>query len=82
MEIKLIPVRYELDRIPASINCTNSIFVHNKFGLNTRFFPLIKGEYISSVNLPLEVLSVSFSYDLVSVEILDSCVVLRFPCWC
>ena len=76
-----IPIPYELDRLPVSTNRTNFIFVHNKLGLYATLFMLINGVYIYSGNLPLTVLSVSFSSDIVSVEFLDSCVFLRFTSW-
>ena len=37
-----IPVRYNLDRLLASTNQASIIFVHNKFGVYDRLFPLIK----------------------------------------
>ena len=57
-----------------------SIFVHNKFGSYVREFTfmLINGIFTYSGHLYFEVLSMSFSSDIVFVELLESCVFLRF----
>ena len=72
---------YDLDRLLTSMNKTNFIFVHNIFILYVRFLTLINGLFMFSVNLPLEVLSVSVSFGNDFVEFLDLCVVLRFLSW-
>ena len=74
-----IPVSYELDRYLAFTNQTNVIFVHGRFGSYARFFPLISIVCIYSGNLPLEVLYMLFTSDIVSVDLLESCVLLIFP---
>ena len=47
-----IPVRYELDMLLASTNRINFIFVHNRFSLYSKFFPLINGQFICIENRP------------------------------
>ena len=50
-----ISIRYELDCLPAYTNQTNFIFLHNKFSLCARFFPLINGLLIYDGNLTFTV---------------------------
>ena len=53
--------------------------LNDKFGMYARLFPLINDICIYSGNLPLEVLPTLFYSDVVSVELLDSYIVLIFP---
>ena len=57
------------------------LYVHDRFVLYFTIFLFMSGIFIYSGNLPLSVLFLSFSSDIVYVECLDSCVVLIFPYW-